>query len=261
MGRGGLSVRWRKGVLWLMIGGVVLGGVPANAEDALEVSAASAVMMQADSGRILYQEDAHTPRAMASTTKIMTALLAAERLPLDRDVSVSAQAVRVEGTALGLRGGDAISVRDLITGLLLASGNDAANVLAQEVAGSQEAFAVLMNQRATEIGMKHTHFVTPSGLDAEGHASTAYDMALLAREALKNGTIAAIAAKVLDNKLGVAHTRGDHRQPQPPVAAVSGRDRDENRFHQKGRAMSGIGCQTRWRDLDRGHAALSQRLG
>ena len=192
MERGGLSVRWRKWMLWLMIGGIVLGGVPVNAEDASEVSAASAVMMQADSGRILYQKDAHTPRAMASTTKIMTALLAAERLPLDRDVSVSAQAVRVEGTALGLRGGDAISVRDLITGLLLASGNDAANVLAQEVAGSQEAFAVLMNQRAVEIGMKHTHFVTPSGLDAEGHASTAYDMALLAREALKNGTIAAI---------------------------------------------------------------------
>ena len=122
MERGGLSVRWRKWMLWLMIGGIVLGGVPVNAEDASEVSAASAVMMQADSGRILYQKDAHTPRAMASTTKIMTALLAAERLPLDRDVSVSAQAVRVEGTALGLRGGDAISVRDLITGLLLASG-------------------------------------------------------------------------------------------------------------------------------------------
>ena len=78
MERGGLSVRWRKWMLWLMIGGIVLGGVPVNAEDASEVSAASAVMMQADSGRILYQKDAHTPRAMASTTKIMTALLVLE---------------------------------------------------------------------------------------------------------------------------------------------------------------------------------------
>ena len=260
MERGGLSVRWRKWMLWLMIGGIVLGGVPVNAEDASEVSAASAVMMQADSGRILYQKDAHTPRAMASTTKIMTALLAAERLPLDRDVSVSAQAVRVEGTALGLRGGDAISVRDLITGLLLASGNDAANVLAQEVAGSQEAFAVLMNQRAVEIGMKHTHFVTPSGLDAEGHASTAYGV-VGARGVEKRYDSSDCAAKVRDNTLGITQTRDNHRQPQPPVAAVSGRDRDENRFHQKGRAMSGIGCQTRWHDPDRGHAALPQRLG
>lgn len=192
MERGGLSVRWRKWVLWLVLSGVMLGDIPAKAETTLEVSAASAVMMQANSGRILFQKDAHTPRAMASTTKIMTALLAAERLPLDHDVSVPAQAVRVEGTALGLRGGDTISTQDLITGLLLASGNDAANVLAQEVAGSQEAFSVLMNQRAAEIGMKHTHFVTPSGLDADGHVSTAYDMALLAREALKNDTVAAI---------------------------------------------------------------------
>lgn len=158
----------------------------------MNVSAASAILMEADSGRILYQKDAHTPRAMASTTKIMTALLAAEQLDLQQDITVTKQAVMVEGTALGLRGGDKISVQDLITGLLLVSGNDAANVLALEVAGNQEKFAALMNERAEQIGMTNSTFVTPSGLDEGDHSASAYDMALLAREALKNETLASI---------------------------------------------------------------------
>lgn len=175
---------------------MLISGVPVTvgAEIDMSVSAASAVLMEADSGRILYQKDAHTPRAMASTTKIMTALLGVERLEMQKDITVTPQAVMVEGTALGLRGGDKISALDLITGLILVSGNDAANVLATEMAGSEEAFAKLMNQRAAELGMTHTKFVTPSGLDKDGHSSTAYDMALLAREALKNETLAPIFA-------------------------------------------------------------------
>lgn len=187
---------WRRKMAGILAVCLVAGSVPvtARAEIDVSVSARSAVLMEADSGRILYQKDAHTPRAMASTTKIMTALLAAERLDLQKDITVTAKAVMVEGTALGLRGGDKITAQDLITGLLLVSGNDAANVLALEMAGSQEAFAKLMNERAAAIGMTHTKFVTPSGLDADGHASTAYDMALLAREALKNETLAPIFA-------------------------------------------------------------------
>lgn len=187
---------WRKKTAGILAVCLVAGSGPVTvgAEMDVAVSAASAVLMEADSGRILYQKDAHSPRAMASTTKIMTALLAAERLEMQKDVTVTAQAVLVEGTALGLRGGDKISTQDLITGLILASGNDAANTLALEMAGSQEAFAKLMNKRAAEIGMTHTKFVTPSGLDKDGHASTAYDMALLAREALKNETLAPIFA-------------------------------------------------------------------
>lgn len=192
MERGREQVDFRKIGAALISVCLLMGSAPVRADVDIGVSAASAVLMEADSGRILYQKDAHTERAMASTTKIMTALLAAERLDLERDITVNAQAVQVEGTALGLRGGDQISGRDLITGLLLVSGNDAANVLAQEMAGSQEKFAALMNERAAQIGMTHSHFVTPSGLDADGHASTAYDMALLAREALKNDTLAAI---------------------------------------------------------------------
>lgn len=163
-------------------------------EVTITVSAASAILMEADSGRILYQKDAHTPRPMASTTKIMTALLAVERLDWERDITVPAQAVQVEGTALGLRGGDTISAKDLVTGMMLTSGNDAANAIAWAVAGGKEAFVALMNQRAARIGMTHTTFVTPSGLDEGDHSSTAYDMALLAREALKNERLAAIVA-------------------------------------------------------------------
>jgi len=158
------------------------------------VSSVSAVLYEPESGRILFEKDAHTPRPMASTTKIMTALLAVEMVPLDKVVTVKDEAVRVEGSALGLRGGDQITMLDLVTGLLLESGNDAANVIAYTVAGSIPAFAELMNRRAKEIGMKNTVFVTPSGLDEGEHSSSAYDMALLAAEALKNETVAKICA-------------------------------------------------------------------
>jgi D-alanyl-D-alanine carboxypeptidase (penicillin-binding protein 5/6) len=158
------------------------------------LSSASAVLYEPESGRILFEKNANTPRPMASTTKIMTALLAVELSSLDKVITVSAESVRVEGSALGLRGGDQITMIDLVTGLLLESGNDAANVIAYSIAGSIPAFAELMNERAKKIGMKNTVFVTPSGLDQGEHSSTAYDMALLAAEALKNETIAKICA-------------------------------------------------------------------
>ncbi len=156
------------------------------------LSSQSAVLYEPESGRILYEKDAHTPRPMASTTKIMTALLAIERCPADKILTVSGEAVRVEGSALGLRGGDQIMMLDLVTGLLLESGNDAANVIAYAISGGIPEFANLMNERAATIGMKNTTFVTPSGLDQGDHSSSAYDMALLAAEALKNDTIAKI---------------------------------------------------------------------
>ena len=166
-----------------------------RADGIFSVSSVSAVLYEPQSGSILYEKDAHTVRPMASTTKIMTALLAVELCPAQRLISVSPEAVRVEGTALGLRGGDKITMLDLVTGLLLASGNDAANVVAYAVAGDIPSFAKLMNERAQKIGMKDTKFVTPSGLDESGHSSTAYDMALLAAEAMKNKTIADICKK------------------------------------------------------------------
>ena len=131
---------------------------------------------------------------MASTTKIMTALLTLEQPGLDEEFIVDPEAIRVEGSSMGLREGDTVTLRDLAGGMLTASGNDAAGAAAVRIAGSLEDFAGLMNRRAQELGMLNTHFVTPSGLDAEGHYSTAYDMALLAREALRNPVFAEMAA-------------------------------------------------------------------
>lgn len=150
------------------------------------VDAKGAVVIEAESGRVLFEQNAHDRRAMASTTKIMTSLLALEQPDRDEYFTVDNKAVHVEGSSMGLKEDDKVSFNTLAYGMLLPSGNDAANVTAVKIAGSQEKFAEMMNERAVLIGMENSNFVTPSGLDAEGHYSTAYDMALLAREALGN---------------------------------------------------------------------------
>ncbi len=152
----------------------------------LSVSATSAVLMVADTGEIVFEKNAHQRRGMASTTKIMTALLTAECATPERVVVTTPEMVNVEGTSMGLKVGDKVTFRDLIYGMLLASGNDAANTAAVSIDGNISSFAERMNKRAAEIGMKNTNFVTPSGLDHENHYSTAYDMALLACCALRN---------------------------------------------------------------------------
>jgi D-alanyl-D-alanine carboxypeptidase (penicillin-binding protein 5/6) len=172
-----------------------LTAAPVAGAEPFGVSSASAILYEPAFGQVLYEKDIHTPRPMASTTKIMTALLGLEKCAPDTEITVPDAAVRVEGTALGLRGGDKITMVDLITGLLLVSGNDAANVVAYTVSGSIPAFAEEMNRRAAEIGMKDTTFVTPSGLDEGEHSSSAYDMALLAAEAMKNETFTQICQK------------------------------------------------------------------
>ena len=158
-----------------------------------EVSAQSAVVLTADTGTVLFEKDGHTPRPVASTTKIMTALLALEAAQEQGDplVDITQEMVAVEGSSMGLQAGDSISLTGLAAGMLLASGNDAANAAALYLDASLESFAARMNQRAAVLGMEDTHFVTPSGLDGEdaqglGHLSTAYDMALLARAALED---------------------------------------------------------------------------
>ncbi|MBP3381880.1 MAG: D-alanyl-D-alanine carboxypeptidase, partial [Clostridia bacterium] len=118
--------------------------------------------------------------------KLMTALVAAETVSTDTLVKVTPTAVAVEGSSLGLRAGDTLSMGDLLTGLLLSSGNDAANAVAETVAGDLPTFAQLMNSKAAALGMQNSTFVTPSGLDAAGHAASAYDMALLGRAVLQN---------------------------------------------------------------------------
>lgn len=168
--------------------------VTAHAED-ITVSADSAVVINADTLGVLYGKNESKRRAMASTTKIMTALLTLEAGDLDTPFVADSMAIRVEGTSMGLREGDTVTRRALCIGMLLPSGNDAANAAAVNVAGSIPAFAELMNRRAAVIGMRDTHFVNPSGLDADGHCTTAYDMALLAAEALKNPDFRAICSQ------------------------------------------------------------------
>ncbi len=155
----------------------------------------AAVLIDEASGRVFFEQDKDEILPMASTTKIMTALLTLEEENLDRYFVVNSRAIQVEGSSMGLQAGDRVTLRVLATGMLLASGNDAANAAAVRIAGSVEAFAARMNLRAAEIGMTNTHFVTPSGLDDEEHYSTAYDMALLAREALENPDFAAICSQ------------------------------------------------------------------
>jgi len=156
------------------------------------VSAVSAVLINADTGGTIFEKNADEKRAVASTTKIMTALLTLESGQLDRRFTVDSMAIRVEGTSMGLREGDIVTRRALCYGMLLPSGNDAANAAAVNISGSLSAFAEKMNEKAAQLGMNDSHFVTPSGLDAPEHYSTARDMAMLTRAALKNEEFRAI---------------------------------------------------------------------
>lgn len=173
-------------LLFMFFALIFLGAVSAYAKEPPEVSARAAVLISAQTGELLFEKNAHEKLPMASTTKIMTSVLTMEAGTPNQVVQVSSDMVAVEGTAIGLKAGDLVSMQTLVYGMLLESGNDAANVAAYAVAGSKENFAARMNEKARQLGMQNTAFVTPSGLDAEGHYSTAYDMALLGAYCIKN---------------------------------------------------------------------------
>lgn len=153
---------------------------------AYALSAESAILIDADSGRVLFEHNAFTKRPMASTTKIMTGLIACEKGKLDEMVTVSPYASGTEGSSLWLKIGEKLSLEDLLYGLMLKSGNDAAIAIAEHIAGNVDAFVLMMNERAKELGAQNTNFQNPHGLDAEGHYTTAYDLGLIAMEAMKN---------------------------------------------------------------------------
>ena len=165
-----------------------------SAED-LTTSAKACILIEAATGKILFEQNAQEKLPMASTTKIMTTLLTIESGDLDIEFPVDNQAIHVEGSSMGLQENDVVTKRALCYGMLLPSGNDAANASAVAVAGSIPEFAELMNKRAKEIGMTRTCFVTPSGLEGIGHGSSAWDMALLTREALQNDLFREICSK------------------------------------------------------------------
>ncbi len=152
---------------------------------AIDISAECAVVMNAETKEVIYNKNAFRRHSMASTTKIMTCILAVESGKMNQTVNVAAEAL-TEGTSIGLKAGDSLTLESLVYGMMLESGNDAANVCALYLGKSFESFSYAMNEKSQAIGMADTNFVTPSGLDDEHHYSTAYDMALLGAYSIKN---------------------------------------------------------------------------
>lgn len=160
----------------------------------LNVSASVAVM-DMDTKRLLYGDNANTEMLIASTTKIMTSLIVIQNADLDEEIEVSESVLRSYGSGIYVEVGEHIKIIDLLYGLMLRSGNDAAIILAEHVGGSMEGFALLMNEMAASLGMKNTHFINSSGLEdesGEGNMSTASDMAILMSYAMKNETLSKI---------------------------------------------------------------------
>lgn len=180
-----------KRVLLIMIAVIFCWGPHASA---LEVSAEYACVMLADTGEMVYEKNAYTQYPMASTTKIMTALLALESCGMEEIVTVSRNASMQEGSSMYLHPGDKITMENLLYGLMLNSGNDAAVAIAEHVAGNTDAFAAQMTARAQALGAEATQFKNPNGLDAEGHYTTAHDLALITREAMQNETFRQIVS-------------------------------------------------------------------
>ena len=151
-----------------------------------KVASKHTICIERSTETILFENNGFEKTAMASTTKIMTAIIAIEKGNLNNIVKISKNAAQTRGSRLELSENMEISLKDLLYGLMLRSGNDTAVAIAEHIAGNVENFANLMNQKATEIGMNNSHFVTPNGLDEDEHYSTAYDMAILTNYALKN---------------------------------------------------------------------------
>lgn len=149
------------------------------------IIADAAVVLDADTGQVIYSKNGDKKHFPASTTKIMTALLVLENTNLHDEVKVGKNPPYAEGSSIGLKEGEIFTVEDLLTGLMLESGNDCALALAEFVSGSEEEFAKLMNKRAKEIGCNNTNFMNPSGLPNTDHLTTAYDLSLILKEVIK----------------------------------------------------------------------------
>ena len=188
------NTRW----ICLICAALIIGmtAAPAYAEEAapkidLTPNAVSSVLMDADTGTILFEKNSHQKLPPASITKVMTLLLIMEaldqgKIKLDEKVRASEYAASMGGSQIFLEPGEEMTVEEMIKGIALASGNDASVAMAEKIAGSEEAFVQMMNEKAQQLGMKNTHFVNSNGLPAENHYSSAYDIALMSRELLKH---------------------------------------------------------------------------
>lgn len=182
---------YRLGLTWILVCMVsIFGTVWAYGEEPdtenIDLKALTAVLTDAETGRVLYDKNADAPMAMASTTKIMTCLVILENAELDEVVTVSDYAASMPDVQLNAVSGDAFYIEDLLYALMLESHNDVAVALAEHVGGSEKDFSEMMNRRAKEMGCTNTKFVTANGLDAENHYTTARDLAQITIEALKN---------------------------------------------------------------------------
>lgn len=182
---------YRLGLTWILVCMVsIFGTVWAYGEESdtenIDLKALTAVLTDAETGRVLYDKNADAPMAMASTTKIMTCLVILENAELDEVVTVSDYAASMPDVQLNAVSGDAFYIEDLLYALMLESHNDVAVALAEHVGGSEKDFSEMMNRRAKEMGCTNTKFVTANGLDAENHYTTARDLAQITIEALKN---------------------------------------------------------------------------
>lgn len=177
----------------LLLAAVLLLTVPVQA-----LSAQKAILYDAATGRILYEKDAESQSLIASTTKIMTALVICEQCNVLDRMRIPKEAVGIEGSSMYLREGEVLSIQELLYGLMLQSGNDAAVALAIYCGGTVEGFTQLMNDKARLLGLEDTHFENPNGLDSPGHYSTAKDLAILAAYAMKNPLFAkTVSAKTV----------------------------------------------------------------
>ncbi len=177
-----------------------------TAQAAPSLSAQSALLLEADSGTVVLEKNAHTRLPMASTTKIMTALVALELAAPDTVICVDGRAVGTEGSSIYLCESEELTLEELLYALMLESANDAAVAIAIGVCGSEEAFVDAMNRKATSLGLSDTHFANPHGLDAEAHYTTAYELACIAQEALKNPLLKTI---VSTRKTTIPHQNTD----------------------------------------------------
>ena len=166
----------------------------AQAVPELAVSAQSAVIIDAQSGKLLWSKDPNTPRYPASTTKIMTAMLLLERCTPDEVITAPAEVETVPGASLHLKAGEQLTASEMLYGILLRSANDGCVAVADHISGSVKAFAQLMNDRARQLGCTNTHFDNPNGLNDDQHTISAYDLAIVAREAMKYPAFRAVVS-------------------------------------------------------------------
>ncbi|MDD2495738.1 MAG: D-alanyl-D-alanine carboxypeptidase [Tissierellia bacterium] len=179
----------RKVILLLIFISLTLNIIYATEKKELKLKSLAAIVIDAENGRVLYEKEGYSKRKIASLTKMITAIVTVENAKMSNVVTIKTASSVIGGSTIGMKKGDKITVEALMYGMLLESGNDCAYALGEYIGGDTESFGKMMTEKAKEIGAKDSAFKNPHGLDAEGHYSTAYDMAIITRYALSNNII------------------------------------------------------------------------